>query len=154
MAIKSYIKIKPIKDDEAFSGSFNSIRKGINRTGVTADSIGNNLVETHKLIRFEKEWLRSDTQKEIREDKVEEKQDLNVFQKWAKGFKGMFKFEQRNKKEDKAEKKPAKEKQENPLKDKVAKTAMGFFEMMSNFLSPIFDIFVKMAVFKLSLIHI
>ena len=148
MAIKSYVKIRPIKDDEAFSGSFNSIRKGINRTGITADSIGNNLVETHKLIRFEKEWLRSDTQKEIREDKVEEREDLNVFQKWAKGFKGMFKFEQRNKKEAKAEKKPAKEKQENPLKEKVAKTAMGFFEMMSNFLSPIFDIFVKMALFK------
>ena len=32
--IKSYVKIKPIKDDGAFGANFNEVRKGINRTGV------------------------------------------------------------------------------------------------------------------------
>ena len=42
MAIKSYIKIKPIKDDGPFAGSFDEIRKGINRTGVVVENIANN----------------------------------------------------------------------------------------------------------------
>ena len=105
MAIKSYVKIKPIKEDGAYSGTFNQIRKGINRTGVTVTSISHNQVETEKLITFERDWLRVDSNRQVKEDVAEEKQDLNVFQKWTKGFKKMFKFEQRNKKEDKAEKK-------------------------------------------------
>jgi len=148
MAIKSYVKIKPIKEDGAYSGTFNQIRKGINRTGVTVTSISHNQVETEKLITFERDWLRVDSNRQVDEDKAEEKRDLNIFQKWGKGFKNMFKFEQRNKKEDKAEKGPAKKKQANPMKEKAKEKALGFFEMIGNFLSPIFDIFVTMAVFK------
>ena len=148
MAIKSYVKIKPIKEDGAYSGTFNQIRKGINRTGVTVTSISHNQVETEKLITFERDWLRVDSNRQVKEDVAEEKQDLNVFQKWTKGFKKMFKFEQRNKKEDKAEKKPGKKKQADPMKEKAKEKALGFFEMIGNFLSPIFDIFVTMAVFK------
>ena len=148
MAIKSYVKIKPIKEDGAYSGTFNQIRKGINRTGVTVTSISHNQVETEKLITFERDWLRVDSNRQVKEDVAEEKQDLNVFQKWTKGFKKMFKFEQRNKKEDKAEKKPGKKKQADPMKEKAKEKALGFFEMIANFLTPIFDIFVTMAVFK------
>ena len=50
--IRSYVKIKPIKDDGAFGANFNEVRKGINRTGSVTENIGNNLVETHKLIQF------------------------------------------------------------------------------------------------------
>ena len=134
MAIKSYVKIKPIKEDGAYSGTFNQIRKGINRTGKTVTSISRNQVETEKLIRFERDWLRTKSFKEVDEDQKEEKEDLNVFQKWRKGFLGMFKFEQRNKKEDKAETKGTKGKEESPIKKKAKKAAMSFLEVLGNFL--------------------
>ena len=119
MAIKSYVKIKPIKDDGAYSATFNQIRKGINRTGKTVTSISRNQVETEKLIRFERDWLRTKSFKEVDEDQKEEKEDLNVFQKWRKGFLSMFKFEQRSKKEDKAETKGTKGKEDSPIKKKA-----------------------------------
>ena len=71
--IKSYVKIKPIKDDGAFGANFNEVRKGINRTGAVTENIGNNLVETHKLIQFERDWLRDKTEKEESDDKSDEK---------------------------------------------------------------------------------
>ena len=148
MAIKSYVKIKPIKDDGAYSGTFNQIRKGINRTGKTVTSISRNQVETEKLIRFEREWLRTKSFKEVDEDQKEEKEDLNVFQKWRKGFLGMFKFEQRSKKEDKAETKGTKGKEESPIKKKAKKAALSFLETIANFLTPIFDLVLKATLFK------
>ena len=82
MAIKSFVKIKPPKDDGPFSGSFNEIRKGINRTGEVTESIANNMVETHKLIRFEKEWLSDKSEERV--DKVvgEEAKEKKGFKKW------------------------------------------------------------------------
>ena len=148
MAIKSYVKIKPIKEDGAYSGTFNQIRKGINRTGKTVTSISRNQVETEKLIRFERDWLRTKSFKEVDEDQKEEKEDLNVFQKWRKGFLGMFKFEQRNKKEDKAETKGTKGKEESPIKKKAKKAALSFLETIANFLTPIFDLVLKATLFK------
>mgnify|MGYP001207407553 FL=1 len=148
MAIKSYVKIKPIKDDGAYSATFNQIRKGINRTGKTVTSISRNQVETEKLIRFERDWLRTKSFKEVDEDQKEEKEDLNVFQKWKKGFLGMFKFEQRNKKEDKAETKGTKGKEESPIKKKAKKAALSFLETIANFLTPIFDLVLKATLFK------
>ena len=99
MAIKSYVKIKPIKDDGAYSGSFNQIRKGINRTGSVMTSIANNNIETHKLVRFEKDYLRKTYKVESTEVKKEDKEKVSIFQKWSKGFKDMFKLQKRNKKE-------------------------------------------------------
>jgi len=148
MAIKSYVKIKPIKDDGAYSGTFNQIRKGINRTGKTVTSISHNQVETEKLITFERDWLRTKSFKEVDEDQKEEKEDLNVFQKWRKGFLGMFKFEQRNKKENKAETKGTKGKEESPIQKKAKKAALSFLEVLSGFLTPIFDVFIKMSLFS------
>ena len=95
MTIRSYVKIKPLKDDKVFSANFNEVRKGINRAGEVTENIGNNLVETHKLIQFEKEWLRDDTKREIKEDKSEDTEKESVFKKWAKGFKNMFRRKQR-----------------------------------------------------------
>ena len=95
MTIRSYVKIKPLKDDKVFSANFNEVRKGINRAGEVTENIGNNLVETHKLIQFEKEWLRDDTERQVKEDKAEDRQEESVFRKWAKGFKNMFRRKQR-----------------------------------------------------------
>ncbi len=148
MAIKSYVKIRPIKEDGAYSASFNQIRKGINRTGKVVTNISRNQVETEKLITFERDWLRTKSFKEVDEDQREEKEDLNVFQKWKKGFMGMFKFEQRNKKEDKAESKGTKGQEESPIKKKAKKAAMGFLQTLANFLTPIFDLILKATVFK------
>ena len=95
MTIRSYVKIKPLKDDKVFSANFNEVRKGINRAGEVTENIGSNLVETHKLIQFEKEWLRDDTERQVKEDKAEDRQEESVFRKWAKGFKNMFRRKQR-----------------------------------------------------------
>ena len=150
MAIKSYVKIKPIKDDGAYSGSFNQIRKGINRTGSVMTSIANNNIETHKLIKFEKDYLRKTYKVESTEVKKEDKEKQGVFSKWAKSFKNMFKLQKRDKKEDEAEKKeePEEEKKEGGLGKGVKKVAKSFFGQLSGFLTPIFNFFVKMAVAK------
>ena len=100
MAIKSFVKIKPIKDDGPFSGSFNEIRKGINRTGAVTESIANNMVETHKLIRFEKEWLSERSEERVEKVVGEEVKEKNGFKKWLSNWTKMF----RRKKRDQAEK--------------------------------------------------
>ena len=95
--IRSYVKIKPIKDDGAFGANFNEVRKGINRTGSVTENIGNNLVETHKLIQFEKDWLRDKQDKEVDDDKDDEKESLQGFKRWFKGFRDMFRLQKREK---------------------------------------------------------
>ena len=147
MAIKSYIKIKPIKDDGPFAGSFDEIRKGINRTGVVVENIANNNVETHKLIQFEKEWLSTTTEKETKIAKVEEKDEEKGFKKWFKSFRSMFRLKKRREQEKKDEAQPAvpgeapEEKPPNELKQ----AGGGFLQKFANFLTPIFK-FVMMQV--------
>ena len=60
----------------------------------------------------------------------------------------MFKFEQRNKKENKAETKGTKGKEESPIQKKAKKAALSFLEVLSGFLTPIFDVFIKMSLFS------
>ena len=152
MTIRSYVKIKPLKDDGAFSANFNEIRKGINRTGEVVENIGSNLVETHKLIRFEKEWLRDDQKREVKEDKVEAKEKLSTFQKWSKGFKNMFRLKQREElAEDPNDKQEGDElAPEESAKVKVMGKAMGWLKSLANFLMPIFKFFLLRAMLKWS----
>ena len=150
MAIKSYVKIKPIKDDGAYSGSFNQIRKGINRTGIVSESIAKNNIETHKLITFERDYLRKTYKVESQEVKKEDKEKQSVFSKWTKSFKNMFKLQKRNKKEEEAEEKAdpeAKQEKDGPSKE-LKKTGLSFFKMLGGFLTPIFTFMVKMGLFK------
>ena len=147
MAIKSYIKIKPIKDDGPFAGSFDEIRKGINRTGVVVENIANNNVETHKLIQFEKEWLSTTTEKETKVAKEEQKDEEKGFKKWFKGFRSMFRLKNRREQEKKDEAQPAvpgKEPEEKPPNE-LKKAGGGFLQKFANFLTPIFK-FVMMQV--------
>tara|TARA_B100001113_G_scaffold88194_1_gene70472 strand:- start:4154 stop:6208 length:2055 start_codon:yes stop_codon:yes gene_type:complete len=148
MAIKSYVKIKPIKDDDAYSGSFNSIRKGINRTGVVSVSIANNNIETHKLIKFERDYLRKTYRVESKEVKDDDKEKLNIFQKWSKGFKDMFKLQQRDEKEEELEETEKPEKEKKKQGKQLKETATSFMKMLSGFLTPIFTFMVKMGLFK------
>jgi len=149
MTIRSYVKIKPLKDDGAFSANFNEVRKGINRTGEVIENIGSNLVETHKLIKFEKEWLREDQQREVKEDKVEAKEKLSVFQKWSKGFKSMFRLKQREElAEDPNDEGEAEQVVEDTLKVKVMNKAVDWLKALGNFLMPIFKFFLFRAMLK------
>ena len=148
MAIKSYVKIKPIKDDGPFAGSFDEIRKGINRTGETVESIAKNNVETHKLIQFDKEWLRSTTQKEVATDQAEEKEDKKGFGKWFKGFKDMFRLKKREEIEKKEEAVDPEEEEVKTVKSEVKEKASSFLGMLGNFLTPIFEFVLTMGVLK------
>ena len=147
MAIKSYIKIKPIKDDGPFAGSFDEIRKGINRTGIVVENIANNNVETHKLIQFEKEWLSTTTEKETKIAKVEQKDEEKGFKKWFKSFRSMFRLRKRREQEKKDEAQPAvpgQEPEEKPPNE-LKQAGGGFLQKFANFLTPIFK-FVMMQV--------
>ena len=148
MSIKSYIKIKPIADDGPFAGSFDEIRKGINRTGETVESIAKNNVETHKLIQFDKEWLRSTTQKEVATDQVEEKDDKKGFGKWFKGFKDMFRLKKREDIEKKEEAVDPEEEEVKTVKSEIKDKASSFLGMLGNFLTPIFKFVMTMGILK------
>ena len=146
MAIKSYIKIKPIKDDGPFAGSFDEIRKGINRTGVVVENIANNNVETHKLIQFEKEWLSTTTEKETEVAKEEQKDEEKGFKKWFKGFRNMFRLKNRREQEkkDEAPAEPGAEPEEKPP-NKLKQAGGGFLGNFTKLLTSIFK-FVMMQV--------
>jgi len=147
MAIKSYIKIKPIKDDGPFAGSFDEIRKGINRTGEVVESIAKNNVETHKLIQFEKEWLSTTTEKETEVAKEEQKDEEKGFKKWFKSFRSMFRLKNRREQEKKDEAPPepgaAPEEEKPPAELKQA--GGGFLANFTKILTSIFK-FVMMQV--------
>ena len=148
MTIRSYVKIKPLKDDGAFSANFNEIRKGINRTGEVVENIGSNLVETHKLIKFEKEWLRDDQKREVKEDKVEAKEKLTTFQKWSKGFRDMFRLKQREELAENPNDEQEGDEVEDSAKVKVMNKAIDWLKSLSNFLMPIFKFFLFRAMLK------
>ena len=151
MAIKSFVKIKPPSDDGPISVSINEIRKGINRTGEVTESIANNMVETHKLIKFEKEWLSDRSDERVEKVVEEEATEKKGFKKWLSNWTKMF----RRKKRDQAEKLAEKgiedgNKENEGLKEKVGKKALGFFGRLAKMLGPLFNFFVL----YLSLIHI
>jgi len=148
MAIKSFVKIKPPSDDGPFSGSFNEIRKGINRTGEVTESIANNMVETHKLIKFEKEWLSDRSDERVEKVVEEEATEKKGFKKWLSNWTKMF----RRKKRDQAEKVAEKgiddgTKENEGLKEKAAKKALGFFGRLAKMLGPLFNFFVLYGAF-------
>ena len=148
MAIKSFVKIKPPSDDGPFSGSFNEIRKGINRTGEVTESIANNMVETHKLIKFEKEWLSDRSDERVEKVVEEEATEKKGFKKWLSNWTKMF----RRKKRDQAEKLAEKgiedgNKENEGLKEKVGKKALGFFGRLAKMLGPLFNFFVLYGAF-------
>ena len=145
--IKSYVKIKPIKDDGAFGANFNEVRKGINRTGSVTENIGNNLVETHKLIQFEKDWLRDKAEKEEDDDKDEEKESFQGFKRWFKGFKDMFRIQKREE-STKDEELDKIEEEGGNFGQKTKETVKSGLELLGGFLTPIFKWIVTMGVLK------
>ena len=145
--IRSYVKIKPIKDDGAFGSNFNEVRKGINRTGSVTENIGNNLVETHKLIQFEKDWLRDKAEKEEDDDKDEEKESFQGFKRWFKGFRDMFRLQKREESTEDEELDKIEEEGGN-FGQKTKETVKSGLELLGGFLTPIFKWVVTMGVLK------
>ena len=145
--IKSYVKIKPIKDDGAFGANFNEVRKGINRTGAVTENIGNNLVETHKLIQFERDWLRDKTEKEESDDKSDEKDSKGAFKRWFKGFKDMFRIQKREE-STKDEELDKIEEEGGNFGQKTKETVKSGLELLGGFLTPIFKWVVTMGILK------
>ena len=145
--IRSYVKIKPIKDDGAFGSNFNEVRKGINRTGSVTENIGNNLVETHKLIQFEKDWLRDKQDKEVDDDKDDEKESLQGFKRWFKGFRDMFRLQKRDESTKDKELEKIEEEGGN-FGQKTKETVKSGLELLGGFLTPIFKWVVTMGVLK------
>jgi|TARA_B100001094_G_scaffold262883_1_gene264265 hypothetical protein len=145
--IKSYVKIKPIKDDGAFGANFNEVRKGINRTGVVTENIGNNLVQTHKLIQFEKDWLRDKAEREESDDKGDENESKGAFRRWFKGFKDMFRIQRREESTKDGELDKVEDQGANFGK-KTKETVKSGLELLGGFLTPIFKWLVGMAALK------
>ena len=145
--IRSYVKIKPIKDDGAFGSNFNEVRKGINRTGSVTENIGNNLVETHKLIQFEKDWLRDKADKEVDDDKDDEKESFQGFKRWFKGFKDMFRIQKREE-STKDEELDKIEEEGGNFGQKTKEKVKSGLELLGGFLTPIFKWVVTMGVLK------
>tara|TARA_B100000131_G_scaffold41897_1_gene37701 strand:+ start:5335 stop:7689 length:2355 start_codon:yes stop_codon:yes gene_type:complete len=149
MAIKSFVKIRPIKDDGALSGSFNEIRKGINRTGEVTESIASNMVETHKLIKFEKEWLGDRNDERVEKVQTTEKKEKGKFKTWLGNWIKMFRRKKRDAAEKTAEKGIEKGNKENEgLKLKAGKKALGFFGRLAAMLGPLFNFFVLYGAFN------
>ena len=111
-------------------------------------SIANNNIETHKLIQFERTYLRKTYRVKSKEEKQEGKESLNIFQKWSKGFKNMLKLEKRDEKEEELEETEKPEKKKKKEGKELKKTATSFMSMLSGFLTPIFTFMVKMGLFK------
>ena len=103
MSIRSYVKIKPISEKGAFTDGFNELRKGIKRTGAVTESIGKNYVETHKLIKFEKEWLSDKQETDVDTANLEDKDDKKKHRGFLSRFVRMFRRNRRKETENAAE---------------------------------------------------
>ena len=147
MSIRSYVKIKPISEKGAFTDGFNELRKGINRTGAVTESIGKNYVETHKLIKFEKEWLSDKQETDVDTANLEDKDDKKKHRGFLSRFVRMFRRNRRKETENAAEEGEKDADKEVDKKKKEAKGPMkSFLGMITGFLTPIFKFFLAMGV--------
>tara|TARA_B100000131_G_scaffold21202_1_gene20583 strand:- start:15577 stop:17997 length:2421 start_codon:yes stop_codon:yes gene_type:complete len=147
MSIRSYVKIKPISEKGAFTDGFNELRKGINRTGAVTESIGKNYVETHKLIKFEKEWLSDKQETDIDTANLEDKDDKKKHRGFLSRFVRMFRRNRRKETENAAEEGEKDADKDVDKKKKEAKGPMkSFLGMITGFLTPIFKFFLAMGV--------
>ena len=147
MSIRSYVKIKPISEKGAFTDGFNELRKGINRTGAVTESIGKNYVETHKLIKFEKEWLSDKQETDVDTANLEDKDDKKKHRGFLSRFVRMFRRNRRKETENAAEEGEKDADKDVDKKKKEAKGPMkSFLGMITGFLTPIFKFFLAMGV--------
>ena len=136
MAIRSYVKIKPVTTKSSLGINFNEFRKGINRIGTLTTGIGKNLDETKTLIQFQREHLAESSDLIVKQDEEEKQEKESFFKRMTK----MFRRKKQKKARDDAEKAAEEGKKEAEKADKkgVFKKAK---EPIKNFFKLIGDIF-------------
>lgn len=142
-AIRSFVKIKPFASKTPIGTNFNEIRKGINRQGVLVEGIGQSLEQSRKIVEFEREFLRSNTQKTLtRVD--EESKSKETFAKRMQRFYGkLFEKKRRQKAEDAAEKGDKEAKKDNKkFVEKIKKPVKGFLQALGGILGTVAKYFI------------
>ena len=146
-AIRSFVKIKPTAVKSPVGKNLQELRKGINRTGVAVQGIGVNLDQARKLIEFEREFLKTNTQEQIEEVKAERKEKLTFGAKMKKFAKKLFQRDKRDDSEEQAEKgvEDAKE-DKKELAEKVKKPVKGFLQALGGILGTVAKYFIMFGV--------
>ena len=146
-AIRSFVKIKPTAVKSPVGKNLQELRKGINRTGVAVQGIGVNLDQARKLIEFEREFLKTNTQEQIAEVKAERKEKLTFGAKMKKFAKKLFQRENRDDSEEQAEKgvDDAKE-DKKEIAEKVKKPVKGFLQALGGILGTVAKYFIMFGV--------
>ena len=146
-AIRSFVKIKPTAAKTPIGVNFNELRKGINRTGTTVQSIGVNLEQARKLIEFERQFLREKGTKEIQNVKAEVKQKETFASKVKRLGKQLFQRKKRDDSERIAEEGLDEGKKESKKTvEKVKKPVKGFLEAIGSILGTVVKYFITFAV--------
>ena len=142
-AIRSFVKIKPFAAKTSIGTNFNEIRKAVNRTGVLVQGIGEHLEQSRKLVEFEREFLRSTTQKTLVNIEDESKSKETFAKKMQRYYGKLFQKKKRQKAEDAAEKgdKEAKKDQKKTV-DKIKKPIKGFLESIGGILGTVAKYFI------------
>jgi len=142
-AIRSFVKIKPFAAKTAIGTNFNELRKGINRTGVLVEGIGQHLEQSRKLVEFEREFLRSNTQATVTRIEDETKSKETFAKRMQRFYGKLFEKKKRQKAEDAAEK-GDKEAQKDKKKfaDKVKKPVKGFLQALGGILGTVAKYFI------------
>ena len=146
-AIRSFVKIKPTAVKSPVGKNLQELRKGINRTGVAVQGIGVNLDQARKLIEFEREFLKTNTQEQITEVKEERKEKLTFGAKMKKFAKKLFQRDKRDDSEEQAEK-GVDDAQEDKKKiaEKVKKPVKGFLQALAGILGTVAKYFIMFGV--------
>ena len=103
MAIRSFVKIKPVAVKNPLDAGFASIGKGINSLGTTTESVAKNFSQAHELIKFEREWLANKGRQQVNKLEDENKEEKKTFKSMLNSLKRKFKKQKRTKAEDAAE---------------------------------------------------
>jgi hypothetical protein len=142
-AIRSFVKIKPFAAKTAIGTNFNELRKGINRTGVLVEGIGQHLEQSRKLVEFEREFLRSNTQATVTRIEDETKSKETFAKRMQRFYGKLFEKKKRQKSEDAAEK-GDKEAQKDKKKfaDKIKKPVKGFLQALGGILGTVAKYFI------------
>ena len=146
-AIRSFVKIKPTAVKSPVGKNLQELRKGINRTGVAVQGIGVNLDQARKLIEFEREFLKTNTQEQITEVKEERKEKLTFGAKMKKFAKKLFQRDKRDDSEEQAEK-GVDDAQEDKKKiaEKVKKPVKSFLQALAGILGTVAKYFIMFGV--------
>jgi GH24 family phage-related lysozyme (muramidase) len=146
-AIRSFVKIKPTAVKSPVGRNLQELRKGINRTGVLVQGIGVNLDQTRKLIEFEREFLKTNTQEQILEVKSEQKEKLTFGAKMKRFGRKLFQKKKRDDSEDQAERgvDDAKEDKKKAA-EKVKKPVKSFLQALGGILGTVAKYFIMFGV--------